>query len=106
MRPMYHLVDFVPGLRYIWRRDFVRACKARDSVINSFKQIVQDTNARVALDQSAAKCFGMDIALREQRGEISELDMAMLAASFIIGPQASVQIIHTSLLSSWVTHRY
>jgi hypothetical protein len=102
---MYHLVDFIPGLRYVWHRDFVRACKARDRVINSFGMILRDINARVAIGQSVPKCFGMDIVLREQKGEITEVDKSMLAASFIIGPQASVSAIHTSIRSYRMTHR-
>ena len=92
---MYHLVDFVPGLRYVWRRDFVRACKARDSVTSSFRYILQDIETRIALGQSVPKCFGLDVVIRTQRGEITEIDKAMLAAAFIIGPQASVSMIHT-----------
>jgi hypothetical protein len=94
---MYHLVDFVPGLQYVWRRDVLRACKARDDVINSFREILQKFEAHGVHGEGAPKCFGTDIIHREKEGEISELDMVMLAASWIIGPQASVSAIHTSI---------
>lgn len=106
MRPMYHLVDFVPGLHYFWRRDVVRAEKARDNVLRSFSEILKDLEADNALGQSLPKCFGSDIVRREQQGEISELDKVMLAASWIIGPQASVSAVPTLILTGLETHRH
>jgi hypothetical protein len=90
---MYHLVDLVPSLRYVARRDLIRACKARGNVINSFKEILEDFDTGSALDQYVLKGFGMDIVHREKREEKSELDKVMLAASWIIDPQASVSAI-------------
>jgi hypothetical protein len=102
---MYHLVDFVPCFRYVWRRDLVRARKARENVIGSFRNILLDFEAGSGQGKIIPKCFGMDIIHREKKGEISELDKVMLAASWIIGPQASVSVIQNSLLPCRGTHR-